>query len=144
MDADDTVVLTPTTDFAGVTAIEVQDGTVDFTQVGSLDGISMTLGSGAILTASQTIGLASIGLRELGIEGVETLDDYVHLLIKVKESKYWACWQGFTALSVLNGRAPSYRLWSTVFPMVEGEDVQDHQLAMVSQMFADAVINYCS
>ena len=63
VDADDTVVLTPDTDFAGVTAIEVQDGTVDFTQVGSLDGIAMTLGSGAILTASQTIGLA-IGLRD--------------------------------------------------------------------------------
>ena len=62
-DAEDTVVLT-SADLTGVTAIEVQDGTVDFTAVGSMDGIALTLGSGAVLTAAQATGLASIGARE--------------------------------------------------------------------------------
>jgi Ca2+-binding RTX toxin-like protein len=62
-DAEDTVVLT-SADLTGVTAIEVQDGTVDFTAVGSMDGIALTLGSGAVLTAAQATGLASIGARD--------------------------------------------------------------------------------
>ena len=62
-DADDTVVLT-SADFTGVTAIEVQDGTVDFTAVTLPAGIALTLGSGAVLTAAQATSLASIALRE--------------------------------------------------------------------------------
>ena len=63
--AEDTVVLTGTSTITGFSIIEVVNGTVDFTAIDSsaFDGVTMILGSTAVLTADQFAALLDVELR---------------------------------------------------------------------------------
>jgi hypothetical protein len=85
--AEDTIVLSATTDVSGYSIYEVVNGTVDFTALGGdvLTDATMSIGSGAILTDAQLTSLNKLALRagatDANIEvraGIDT--DYAAIL----------------------------------------------------------------
>ncbi|MDC0130441.1 hypothetical protein OAI05_01020 [Planktomarina temperata] len=64
-DAADTVVLSAASDLTGVTDIDIQGGTVDFTALGggvnTLAGVNITAASGSLMTGSQFLAFGTVG-----------------------------------------------------------------------------------
>ena len=88
---------------------------------------------------------AYIGLTELFESEEESYQEYFHYLMKCKTHEHYVIhFQGFCALSLLVGRAPSYRLWESVFPMTDEPLLLDHLINVGTRTFADCVYNYAS
>ena len=70
-DAADTVVLSAASDLTGVTDIDIQGGTVDFTALGggvnTLAGVNITAASGSIMTGAQFLAAGFVGGADMDL-----------------------------------------------------------------------------
>ncbi|MDB4200594.1 hypothetical protein N9792_05640 [Planktomarina temperata] len=90
-DAADTVVLSAASDLTGVTDIDIQGGTVDFTALGggvnTLAGVNITAASGSILTGSQFLVAGNIGgLDHNLVLELKATDDVDAILTKLQSA----------------------------------------------------------
>ena len=90
-DAADTVVLSTASDLTGVTDIDIQGGTVDFTALGggvnTLAGVNITAASGSILTGSQFLVAANVGgLDHNLVLELKATDDVDAILTKLQSA----------------------------------------------------------
>ncbi|MDB0071511.1 hypothetical protein N9E84_03005, partial [Planktomarina temperata] len=102
-DAADTVVLSAASDLTGVTDIDIQGGTVDFTALGggvnTLAGVNITAASGSIMTGAQFLAAGSVGGGDMDLVLVlEAGDDVDAILTKLQS--------GDVALSTTVVQAP--------------------------------------